>query len=182
MGDILADHMRTVTELIEQLGLGISQLQDDFDTQIKSSNKDNETIDALHRELESYRQDLALKVVQPLVTDMVALYDDIGQMLNAYGVEQPDGVAAVLGEVEGIRNDIQTIIERYGFELYLTPERHFHKAAQRVHRVVPTDDPEQDYVIARRVKRGVRYRDRVIRPELVEIFRFRGSLGRSEES
>lgn len=181
LGDIVADSMRTMTELIEKLGVGINQLQDDFDSQIKSANKDNETIDALHRELESYRQDLALKVLRPLINDLVALHDDIGQMLYVYGADQPDAVAAVLGDVEGIRNDIESIIERYGFELFLAPERHFHKALQRVHRVVPTADPEQDYLVARRVKRGVRYGERVVRPELVEIYRYRGSLGRMDD-
>lgn len=180
LGTIVGDGIRTITELVEQLGVNINQLQDDFDQQIKTTNKDNETIDALHRELESYRQDLALKILQPLIFDLVALYDDLGRMLNGYGAEQGDEIAGVLGEVEGVRIDIQHMIERYGFELFLSPEQYFDKSMQRVQRVIPTNDAEQDYVIARRLRRGMRYGQRIIRPELVEIFRHRGTLGRNE--
>lgn len=183
LADILGAGIHTLQELSESIGMSVSQLQGDFETKIKADHSKDNTIDRLHNELESYRQDLALRVVQPVIHDLLMLYDDIGALLAGYADDaQPKKVAQVLAHLEDVQNDILVIVERYGFEPFHTLEDTFDRATQRVQKVIATDDETLDYRVARRIRKGLRYGDKIIRPESVEIYRHKESIGKQIEA
>lgn len=179
---ILGDGIRTLQELAERIGFSVAQLQSDFETKIKYDQSKDQTIDALHQELEAYRQDFVLRIMQPLVHDLLMLHDDIGQIVNGYSSEQPAAIAEVLAHLEDVQNDLLAILERYGFEAFHTTEPHHDRQQQRVQRVIPTDDPALDYQVAKRLRKGLRYGEKIIRPEIVEIYRYKSAIGKTVSS
>lgn len=178
LAQIVAAGIKSLQELAESIGVNVATLQNDFDAKLKHDQGKDKTIDALHQELETHRQDLVRKILQPIVHDLVMLSDDIGGMIGGYDTEQPDSVAEVLGQLEEVQNDLYTIIERYGFELFNTADDHHDKQQQRIQRVIPTDDKTLDHTIAARIRKGVRYGDVIIRPEVVEVYRHKDSIGK----
>lgn len=152
----------------------VQQLQADFQAKIQYDQSKDRTIDSLHRELQGYREDLALKILSPIVKDVVQLFDDL-EKLTAHksGDESGDRVR------EELRNyllmDIESLLERHGFELYESTEVVFDRKLHRVTRVVTTPNAALDLNIVERVRRGIRYGERIIRPESVVVYQYKTS-------
>ena len=70
-------------------------------------------------------------------------------------------------------DDIETVLQRYGFDLYQSDEATYDRKLHRISRVESTDDPALDLTVLERKRRGVRYGDRIIRPESVVIAQYK---------
>lgn len=160
--ELVQQRLDAVVSAVEAIAQSVSQLRMDFDTKIKYDESKDRTINALHQELQDYRADIVLKHQRPLVNDLISLYDDLGRLVAAGGV---------VDHLADIQSDIETMLARSGIEAYEMPQDTFESAFQRVQQVVPTDQPDLDRRVAARVRRGFRYGDRVIRPEIVDIYR-----------
>jgi molecular chaperone GrpE (heat shock protein) len=68
--------------------------------------------------------------------------------------------------------DVDSILARYGFDIFQLTGDDFDKKQQRAQRRLSTDDPDQDLKIAQRIKCGLRYEDRIVRPEVVTVYRY----------
>lgn len=165
IASILEDAVATIKQSIDGL-------RADFDTKIKYDESKEQTIDALHRELQDYRADLVLKIMRPLVNDLLALYDDMAQMIGRYQTQEAHEDSPLLRNFEGVLADVEEILARYGYELFEHEAVQHDSNWQRVQKVVETASAEQDRMIARRVRKGLRYDDKIIRPEVVDIFRY----------
>lgn len=160
--ELVQQRLDAVVSAVEAIAQSVSQLRMDFDTKIKYDESKDRTINALHQELQDYRADIVLKHQRPLVNDLISLYDDLGRLVAAGGV---------VDHLADIQSDIETMLARSGIEAYEMPQDTFESAFQRVQQVVPTDQPDLDRRVAARVRRGFRYGDHVIRPEIVDIYR-----------
>lgn len=163
VADVVQRRLDAVVSAVEAIAQAVSQLRMDFDTKIKYDESKDRTINALHQELQDYRADIVLKHQRPLVNDLISLYDDLGRMVAEGGA---------VDHLADIQTDIETILARNGIESYQLPDDTFEGTLQRVQQVVATDQPDQDRRVAAHVRRGFRYGDRVIRPELVNIYRY----------
>lgn len=163
VAEVVRQRLDAIMSAVEAIAQAVSQLRMDFDTKIKYDESKDRTINALHQELQDYRADIVLKHQRPLVNDLISLYDDLGRLVVEGGAAE---------HLADIRADIETILARNGIEAYEMPDDTFDGTFQRVQQVIPTTIPEQDRRVAARVRRGFRYGDRVIRPELVNIFRY----------
>src|SRR5437588_4236431 len=57
-------------------------LRHDFDTKVKYDESKEHLIDTLHRELQAYREGLHFKILRPLFIDLIAMYDDLGKIVD----------------------------------------------------------------------------------------------------
>lgn len=163
VAEAVQQRLDAVVSAVEAIVQSVSQLRMDFDTKIKYDESKDRTINALHQELQDYRADIVLKHQRPLVNDLISLYDDLGRMVVEGGAVE---------HLADIQADIETMLARNGIEAYQMPEDAFEGVSQRVQQIVPTDQPDLDRRVAARVRRGFRCGDRVIRPELVNIYRY----------
>jgi molecular chaperone GrpE len=163
MMEVVQQRLDAVVSAVEAIAQAVSQLRMDFDTKIKYDESKDRTINALHQELQDYRADIVLKHQRPLVNDLISLYDDLGRMVAEGGASE---------HLADIQADIETMLARNGIDSYEMPQDTFEGAFQRVQQVVATDQPDLDRRTAARVRRGFRYGERVIRPELVDIYRY----------
>ena len=161
------------------LGQKITRLERDFETKIMYDASKDQTIDALHRELQDHRDGLHFVHLRPLAGDLLVLYDDLGDLLAGFAAAHPeaaeaDPVRPLLGSLHTIRDDLAFALEKQGFELFQADGETVDRSVQRVQGTVPADDPALDGQVARRVRPGLRYGERVIRPEVVQVYRAAG--------
>lgn len=157
------------------IGDMIQQVQKDFQTKIQYDQSKERTIDTLHRQLQDYKEDLALKLLRPLVTDLITLYDDIDQLVprTARDAESPDPVISqIVSNIETMRVEIEEMLNRNGVESFTLEGEVFDGAQQRAQQVVATDVPALDRHVAEHRRKGFRYEDKILRPEVVAVFRF----------
>lgn len=167
--EALLDIVTTFQQSMQTLTRMVEQLRADFDTKIKYDQSKESTIDALHRELQEYRGDLVFKILRPVINDLLALYDDIGHMAARHGDESP-----LAKEMKAVQGDIAEIMARHGFEVFEAPDETYDSSVQRVQQVIETNESDRDHQIARRVRAGVLSGERLLRHEVVDIYRYRG--------
>lgn len=147
---------------------GMELLRSDFETKIKYDQSKERVIEVLHNELQDLREDLAFKILSPLVKDLVGIYDDISTEI-AEDVGQQESQSQ-LSSARYMLEQITAILERYGFELFETNDSVFDRRLHSASRAVLTNEKELHLVIVERIRPGLRYGDRIIRPEKVVVY------------
>ena len=171
------DSVPRIMAAISQLGGMVEQrlstLQSLFDREVRAEATRERIVDRLHAELQEYKQDLLLKVQQPIFIDLIQLHDDIGKMIEAQPAEDADQAAAVRGTLESIRTAILDILYRQGVEPFQTEGDEFDPRRQRAVTTVPVDEPGQNRTIAGRLRPGFQAGEKIIRAEMVSVYTVR---------
>ena len=159
---------------IARLERAMARLQADFDTKIKYDQSKDQTIDALHNELQSYRDDLVFKILRPLALDLVAVYDDVTQIVAPpEDAPRSEDAARLADNVATVLYDIEEMLLRNGFELFEAEGDSYQGRLQQAQRVLSTSDPAQHEQIAARLRKGLRFGgERVVRREQVAVYRY----------
>jgi molecular chaperone GrpE (heat shock protein) len=161
---------------------------------------------ALHEELKGYKDGFLLQsVYRPIIRDLVSVYDDLTEILRQIteaiaegSSERDDSTAAkkVLSRMRtmemNLGHNVEFILEVLArLEVTQLPcgEGKLDKCRQRAVAVEATDDPEDDTLVLRIVKRGFLWHERVLRPEEVVVKRYKknsrtesAKAGSAEES
>lgn len=140
---------------------------------------------ALHEELQGYKDGFLLDSVhRPIIRDLISLYDDVSEIQRQVGVAIAAAVNASLCadglELVGRLRTIEINIEHnLGFiievlnrlEVSLMPPHtgKLDKQTQRAVSVELAEDPDEDGMVVRAVKRGFLWKDRLFRAEEVII-------------
>src|ERR1700677_3402159 len=161
----------------------VSEIQEKFE----GKNEINQQLfDALHQELKGYKDGFILEVLQkPLVRDLITLYDDPGEIhrqMDAFlkGVESDaGGNAAPIPFVVHVKNTrtnlnhvMQFLVEimaRMEVMILEPSTGKLNKTTQRAVSVELADNESEDGDIARSVKPGFMWRERIVRAEEVVI-------------
>jgi molecular chaperone GrpE (heat shock protein) len=141
--------------------------------------------DALHEELKGYKDGFLLEsVYKPIIRDLISLYDDLsaihGQMqASVAGAAQLPSAGGALKLLEqlktmdtNIEHNCEFIVEVLArLEVVMLPvgSGKLDKHTQRAVAVEIAEDPDDDGLILRSVKRGFTWKGRVLRAEEVII-------------
>jgi molecular chaperone GrpE len=158
----------SIRETLSGVAQMVSRLQADFENKIKYDESKERTINLLHQELQDYRNDLNFQHLRPLVMELVSLYDNMSVIAAKYDAQGQSQ------EISAFVQDIEDIVSRHGFEIYQTDSDVFDRTWQNVQKTLTTDNPDLDRHIASRVRKGLRYGERVMRPEMVTVYRYMG--------
>ena len=171
--DIFNESLESMKEMFSSLEKSMSSLQKDFNTKIKDDKSKDTTIDSLHRELETYREDLAFKLLRPLVLELTRITDQMRLLSAKYREENQTSEAAEFAEeLDNFILDIQAAISSHDFEFFQVEGSIFDRSQQKVQKTIDTDESERDQQIAKRIGVGLRYQEKVVRPELVTVYRY----------
>lgn len=164
-------------EMLRDLLQAVDALQKAFDLKILRDTKLDRVIDRLHTELESYKQDMIQKIMRPLVNDMILLYDDVGKLTDANRkkVGEPDLAKRLLSILDGVQDDIEDILLKYGVEAYEVDAEAFDARQQKTLKSEKTSDESRHLTIAERLRKGFKWDGCIVRPELVMTYRFDSS-------
>ncbi|GHO86338.1 nucleotide exchange factor GrpE [Dictyobacter formicarum] len=169
----------TNTDMLEQTFQGMQQLltamqglKQDFETKVKYDESKERMIDTLHSELQSYREGLHFKILRPLLIDLISLYDDINHIIENTQKTFPDLDTTIIGNMKSFHESVEEMLSNNGVEAFQVPEATFTPNKQRALRAVPTSDASLDKQIASRLRKGFSYENRILRPEIVETYRY----------
>jgi molecular chaperone GrpE len=171
--NFLLDSISSIQQMFDSITDSLSKLQSDFENKIKYDESKERTIDALHRELQDYREDLNFKILRPPVMDLVGLHDDLNMLAIRYRThDEPSSGKSVAADFENFATEIEEIVSRYGFEFYQAEGDVFDRTLQRTQKVENTEKSELNKQIIERTRKGLRYGERVVRPEVVTAYRY----------
>jgi len=141
--------------------------------------------EALHGELKTYKDGFILEaVLRPVIRDLISVFDDLGDThrqlaATISSLQSTDLKAGVKLLAENVSNTatnidhnlhfILEVLERLDVTQMPTQAGKLDKRNQKAVAVETTDDQNEDLDVVRIVRRGFRWRDRVVRPEEVVI-------------
>jgi molecular chaperone GrpE (heat shock protein) len=134
--------------------------------------------DALHEELRSYKDGFLLDSVhRPVIRDLITLFDDLTEihrlMVGAAEDRPTDDIPNRLKPIEvHLSHNLDFVLEVLArFEVTRIPAGggKLDKKTQRAVAVESTEEPNEDLDIARIVRCGFLWKDRIVRPEEVII-------------
>lgn len=149
---------------IADLARKVDALQAIFEREIRAEATREKVVDRLHAELQEYKNDLFMKVMRPLILDLIQLHDDMGKRIET------DPGSTVAQELNLYRQGIEDALYRQGVEPFQADDGPFDPRRQRAIRTEPTDNPDLSKHIANRIRPGFKSGDRIIRLELVSVF------------
>jgi molecular chaperone GrpE len=158
---------RSIQLMMEEM----QRLREDFDTKIKYDESKQLLIDSLHKELQTYREGLHFKILRPIFMDLISMYDDLDKLLEDI-LSKENGISRqMLRSLKSFQESIEEILRRNGVEAFSVEGDAFVSGKQRVLKVVDTNDSALDKQVVRRVRKGFEYDGRILRPEMVEVYR-----------
>ena len=170
------ENILAIEEVTRSLQLVMAEMQrrrEDFDTKVKYDESKERLIDSLHRELQVYREGLHFKILKPIFIDLIAMYDDLGKLIDAMlAKDLASASTQMVQNLESFQETIEETLRRNGVDAFTLEESTFVASKQRILKVIDTTDPAQDKQVVRRVRKGFEYEGRVLRPEIVEIYKY----------
>jgi molecular chaperone GrpE len=167
--DTLSPNHEGITPIISTLLVEMQGLKQDFETKIQYDESKDHLIDTLHKELQSYREGLHFKILRPIFIDLISMYDDLHRVRNAI---PSDVESQELQNLQSFQETIEEILHRNGVDAFVEEEDIYIASKQRILKTSQTSDPTLDRHIARRVRKGFVYDNKLLRPEIVEIYKY----------
>jgi molecular chaperone GrpE len=169
----------SLSEKLDSLSALIEDLQGEFERKIKYDESKERIIDRLHEQLQDYRADLHFKLIRPLVMGLIELHDD----MHSLAAEGADGVDERQRKTMlSFAESIEELLSQNGVDAFALSAPEFVPRRQRSIYTVPTEEPAQDKLVAEHVRKGFRYEERILRPEIVATYRLTKPSVRAESS
>lgn len=173
------DLVNTLLERIDCLSQQNELLQKKFDGKIAEDEHKAQLFDKMYNELQSYKTDLYAKILKPFILSTITLLDDTNTFIGKLGENE-----SALAEkyLRTMPDDLIDILESNGVVLYEDDVDKFNPRTQRVVKQVPTDNPELDNFIVKRIRKGYNWNGINLKPELVWIYKFQQEASAKNEN
>lgn len=164
------DLVNMLLERIDCLSKQNELLQKKFDGKIAEDEHKAQLFDKMYNELQSYKTDLYAKILKPFILSTITLLDDTNTFIGKLGENE-----SALAEkyLRTMPDDLIDILESNGVVLYEDDVDKFNPRTQRVVKQVPTDNPDLDNFIVKRIRKGYSWNGVNLKPELVWIYKFK---------
>ena len=173
------DLVNTLLERIDCLSQQNELLQKKFDGKIAEDEHKAQLFDKMYNELQSYKTDLYAKIIKPFILSTITLLDDTNTFIGKLGENE-----SALAEkyLRTMPDDLIDILESNGVVLYEDDVDKFNPRTQRVVKQVPTDNPDLDNFIVKRIRKGYSWNGVNLKPELVWIYKFKQEASAKNEN
>lgn len=142
----------------------LRELREYFDSKIRYDEAKERHIEALHDELQAHRQSLYQQIMQPVLVDLVNIYDECARQVGG----QPGAPQSAPGFLTEL---VEEVLSRYGVTKFVCAGDAIDRTRQRVIDTEFTGDAGLDKRLARRLRPGFEIRGTVIRPEWIVAYR-----------
>jgi molecular chaperone GrpE len=171
---VASEASETQEQFVPDVLAELRELRERFDSKIRYDEVKERQIDALHEELQGYRQGLYQQIMQPVLLDLIAIYDELAGQITRVS-DGPDGGLGFLAEM------VEEVLARYEVTRYEVDDDAIDRSRQKVIGTQETEDPELGKRLARRVRSGFEMKGKVIRPEWVMAYRYVPGAGQSAD-
>ena len=164
--------VREVMEAVRSLVDEMQSLRQGFEAKLQYDETKALQVKNLHEELKIHKEDLHFRILRPVFMDLINMYDDMSKSIESASGKAEDAPGQMIHNLEIFREAIEEILRRNGVETVVSEDDLFQASRQRSLRAVVTNDPALDKRIARRVRKGFVYENKLLRPEMVETYRY----------
>jgi len=159
---------------ISDLNCKMTSLENHFISSLKYDASKEVLIDQLHKELQIYKDDLVAKLHEPLLKELIYLYDDFVQMLVLLKSKQSNQIEEdTIETIDGFGQNILLVLEKYDVLQFRNDSDQFDPKVQQAVNVVITNDIDKNKLVKNSLRAGFRNNTRIIRPESVEVYRYK---------
>jgi len=153
----------------------LAALQTSFDDKIAEDQHKNQLFDNMHRELTKYQNGLLDKVINTMAMDIIQFVDSVKKNLGIYGEKEPneENYGKLLKVVSGVAEDLDDILYRQNIEPYTVPGDDVDVRRQKIIQTIETDKEAKDNKVAVRVAPGYEKDGKVLRQEIIKIYKFK---------
>lgn len=164
----------------ENVVLVLSEIIEMFKDKIKTDEHKNKMFDNMHEELVRYRNGAIERGMDSAYLDIIQLadtYRNIHAQFAAKETYEPQDIRDMLDNLENISYDLDDVLYRMGVEPFVTQGSKVDPKRQKISRILPTNDPACENMIAEKISRGYEKNGRVIKPEKIAIYKIPKSKG-----
>ncbi len=154
----LSDRMDALTEL--------------FKSKIETDEYKNHLFDEMHKQLAKYQDDALKSVIEPFISELITLLDNVKQY-EKYTPEEatPENYAKLRKRMADVRGDIEDLLEEMDVSRYETDEIIPDTKRQKIIKTVRTEDASLNNTIAAKLSDGYIYRNKIIKYEKVSVYK-----------
>lgn len=153
---------------------GVTALNQIIKERLVYDHVKEEAFDRLYVEVEEVRQERGFQQIRPLLMDLILLYDRIELgMQQLYGLE--GSMPEVVQLLQSFRDELLEVLYRREVEAIVVPTATFDRTLQQAVSVQPTVVLSEHNQVVRVVRRGFRYRSRILRSEEVIISSYKAN-------
>lgn len=157
--------------LLQSLLEKMDQLTELFNEKISQSISDEKVIDRLHSELQTYKKDLYLQMLRPILLDLIRIKNSINKKMEEYDQEKALKKMISREEFELYDFDINEILEKNNVKSYYSnPGDVFTPRQQTIVDKVDTNRKELHSKIVKSVDYGYTLNGKVLLPEKVIVY------------
>jgi len=162
---------RQMLAAIESLTTEFSDLNRTIESRLRYDKVKEESFERLYAELEDLKTNSAFEQIRPLYMDLILLFDRIENICQ--DIEQATSTPSPQKDVlKTLSDELLEILYRQGVELINTTNQTFDPSVQQAIGTQPTFSEIENNQIARVVRRGFRYQERILRAEEVIIKKY----------
>jgi len=161
---------------MSQIAAEVSFLNRTFETRISYDEAKEKAFDRLYAELDEQKKNSAFEHLRPLYIDIILLFDRIENIRQ--NVLVSSDVPSISDLLKTLNDELLEILYRRGIELITITSPTFDPSFQLALSTEPTAADSEHNQVARVVRRGFKYKDRILRSEEVIVKKFR-SIGDS---
>lgn len=147
----------------------LADLRAVFDSKLRYDATKDHQIEQLHSELETHKRGERDSMQRAILMDVIRLYDDLEDVIAHSGVPED---APIRRSLVAFQRSLIETLSRHGVDTYRTDGVAYNPVQQRPLQAAPTQDPALDMTVARRIRLGFRSADRILRQEIVDVYRY----------
>jgi len=156
---------------MSQIAAEVHILNRTIETRISYDEAKEKAFDRLYAELDELKKNSALEYLRPLYMDLILLFDRI-ENLRQDAVLSAD--APIVSDLlKSLNDELLEILYRREVEPMNNALSTFDPSLQLALSIEPTATDSEHNQVARVVRRGFKYKDRILRPEEVIVKKFR---------
>ena len=105
--------------------------------------------------------------------DIASIYDDLKLLVIKYNnFSQSEQKDTISSDLKTFVEEIEEMVSHYGFEFYQNDSKTYERSKQKAQKIINTDDSNLDKQIVERLRMGLQYEQRIVRPEVVTVYRY----------
>ena len=150
---------------LDQVAADMTAIKRDIAERIQYDKAKEEAFDRLYRQLDELRSDSEFDHLRPLYLDLILLFDRLEQ--SAAEALRHEDASTAGATLTSLREELLEVLYRREVELIAPSSSTFDPRWQRAVGTKDSNVSEQHNSVETVLRRGFRYRDRLIRPEEV---------------
>jgi molecular chaperone GrpE len=165
---------KTAQQLLDaltEISAELSSLNLTVESRLSYDKIKEEAFDRLYAELEDLKRNSAFEHIRPLYIDLILFFDRVESI--RHDTSQLTSMSPTLAPLlRTLSDELLEILYRREVEIINVTSSTFNPTIQRAIGTQPVSDETENNYVATVVRRGFKYRDRILRPEEVIVKKY----------